>query len=253
MRSRPADGPHPSARRLSSRPPRPAPPAVSRRGALWAGRAAPPPFCLCQFGAARSVGARGLELRDAMISAAQLLDELMGRDRNLAPDEKRSNVRWDHESVSAAGPPLPSSFPSPQGRAWSERRGGGGGRGASGGASPLRAGGAAARRECPALRGRESEPASRVGSGERGGRGSGGRSAVKRKWGGSWGPVGREGAAGGGAATVRQRSAPRLLRGSGAAPGPGSGRGSGAPFVGTAGRLGLNAAVPLLFCNKRGE
>lgn len=42
-----------------------------------------------------------------MISAAQLLDELMGRDRNLAPDEKRSNVRWDHESVSVAelGPP----------------------------------------------------------------------------------------------------------------------------------------------------
>ncbi|XP_034268876.1 luc7-like protein 3 isoform X7 [Pantherophis guttatus] len=34
-----------------------------------------------------------------MMSAAQLLDELMGRDRNLAPDEKRSNVRWDHESV----------------------------------------------------------------------------------------------------------------------------------------------------------
>ncbi|XP_030063839.1 luc7-like protein 3 [Microcaecilia unicolor] len=34
-----------------------------------------------------------------MLSAAQLLDELMGRDRNLAPDEKRSNVRWDHESV----------------------------------------------------------------------------------------------------------------------------------------------------------
>lgn len=43
-----------------------------------------------------------------MISAAQLLDELMGRDRNLAPDEKRSNVRWDHESVSAAGAPLTS-------------------------------------------------------------------------------------------------------------------------------------------------
>lgn len=43
-----------------------------------------------------------------MISAAQLLDELMGRDRNLAPDEKRSNVRWDHESVSPAGfGPLP--------------------------------------------------------------------------------------------------------------------------------------------------
>lgn len=35
-----------------------------------------------------------------MLSAAQLLDELMGRDRNLAPDEKRSNVRWDHETVS---------------------------------------------------------------------------------------------------------------------------------------------------------
>ncbi|OCT93837.1 hypothetical protein XELAEV_18011508mg [Xenopus laevis] len=35
-----------------------------------------------------------------MLSAAQLLDELMGRDRNLAPDEKRTNVHWDHESVS---------------------------------------------------------------------------------------------------------------------------------------------------------
>ncbi|XP_065125269.1 luc7-like protein 3 [Paramisgurnus dabryanus] len=34
-----------------------------------------------------------------MLSAAQLLDELMGRDRNLAPDEKRCNVRWDHETV----------------------------------------------------------------------------------------------------------------------------------------------------------
>ncbi|KAJ1189968.1 hypothetical protein NDU88_006709 [Pleurodeles waltl] len=34
-----------------------------------------------------------------MLSAAQLLDELMGRDRNLAPDRKRGNVRWDHESV----------------------------------------------------------------------------------------------------------------------------------------------------------
>lgn len=37
-----------------------------------------------------------------MLSAAQLLDELMGRDRNLAPDEKRCNVRWDHETVSRA-------------------------------------------------------------------------------------------------------------------------------------------------------
>ncbi|NP_001090385.1 LUC7-like 3 pre-mRNA splicing factor L homeolog [Xenopus laevis] len=34
-----------------------------------------------------------------MLSAAQLLDELMGRDRNLAPDEKRTNVHWDHENV----------------------------------------------------------------------------------------------------------------------------------------------------------
>ncbi|XP_040186827.1 luc7-like protein 3 isoform X1 [Rana temporaria] len=34
-----------------------------------------------------------------MLSAAQLLDELMGRDRNLAPDEKRCNVRWDDENV----------------------------------------------------------------------------------------------------------------------------------------------------------
>ncbi|KAG5832913.1 hypothetical protein ANANG_G00296240 [Anguilla anguilla] len=34
-----------------------------------------------------------------MLSAAQLLDELMGRDRNLAPDEKRCDVRWDHETV----------------------------------------------------------------------------------------------------------------------------------------------------------
>uniref|UniRef100_A0A4W3K4U5 LUC7-like 3 pre-mRNA splicing factor n=2 Tax=Callorhinchus milii TaxID=7868 RepID=A0A4W3K4U5_CALMI len=35
-----------------------------------------------------------------MLSNAQLLDELMGRDRNLAPDEKRQNVHWDDESVS---------------------------------------------------------------------------------------------------------------------------------------------------------
>ncbi|XP_062886766.1 luc7-like protein 3 [Mobula hypostoma] len=34
-----------------------------------------------------------------MLSNAQLLDELMGRDRNLAPDEKRQNVRWDDDSV----------------------------------------------------------------------------------------------------------------------------------------------------------
>lgn len=55
----------------------------------------------------------GFGQEDKMISAAQLLDELMGRDRNLAPDEKRSNVRWDHESVSEAGPPLPSLLPIP--------------------------------------------------------------------------------------------------------------------------------------------
>uniref|UniRef100_A0A8C5R9J9 LUC7 like 3 pre-mRNA splicing factor n=1 Tax=Leptobrachium leishanense TaxID=445787 RepID=A0A8C5R9J9_9ANUR len=34
-----------------------------------------------------------------MLSAAQLLDELMGRDRNLAPDEKRCNVKWDDDAV----------------------------------------------------------------------------------------------------------------------------------------------------------
>uniref|UniRef100_A0A5F8HB44 LUC7 like 3 pre-mRNA splicing factor n=1 Tax=Monodelphis domestica TaxID=13616 RepID=A0A5F8HB44_MONDO len=34
-----------------------------------------------------------------MISALQLLNELMGRDRNLGPDEKYSNVWWDHESL----------------------------------------------------------------------------------------------------------------------------------------------------------
>uniref|UniRef100_A0A8D0GN27 Luc7-like protein 3 n=1 Tax=Sphenodon punctatus TaxID=8508 RepID=A0A8D0GN27_SPHPU len=34
-----------------------------------------------------------------MISVAQLLDELMSQDRNLASDEKRRNVQRDHESV----------------------------------------------------------------------------------------------------------------------------------------------------------
>lgn len=74
----------------------------------------PPPFCLCQARRGRSgrggragVWRGGFGPQLTMISAAQLLDELMGRDRNLAPDEKRSNVRWDHESVSAARPPLP--------------------------------------------------------------------------------------------------------------------------------------------------
>lgn len=95
--------------------------------ALHAGKApARRPFCLVGFlleevfsasVPAEEVGDRvaGVFLRgcqgwreqplkgSTMISAAQLLDELMGRDRNLAPDEKRSNVRWDHESVSPAG------------------------------------------------------------------------------------------------------------------------------------------------------
>lgn len=66
-----------------------------------------------------------------MISAAQLLDELMGRDRNLAPDEKRSNVRWDHESVSPAG-----LGPVPGRRGGGERRG----LGPAGPAARLRAG-----------------------------------------------------------------------------------------------------------------
>jgi len=33
------------------------------------------------------------------LTAAQLLDELMGRDRNLVPGEKSSQVPWDHEDV----------------------------------------------------------------------------------------------------------------------------------------------------------
>ena len=34
-----------------------------------------------------------------MLSAAQMLDELMGRDRNLAPTEKRREIRWDSPEV----------------------------------------------------------------------------------------------------------------------------------------------------------
>ena len=34
------------------------------------------------------------------LSAAQLLDELMGKDRNLVPGEKSSQVPWDHTDVS---------------------------------------------------------------------------------------------------------------------------------------------------------
>lgn len=96
--------------------------AVRERSAAGSARAVhcgqgqpPPPFCLCQARRGRSgrggragVWRGGFGPQLTMISAAQLLDELMGRDRNLAPDEKRSNVRWDHESVSTAGPPLSS-------------------------------------------------------------------------------------------------------------------------------------------------
>lgn len=97
--------------------------AVRERSAAGSARAVhcgqgqppPPPFCLCQARRGRcgrggrvGVWRGGFGPQLTMISAAQLLDELMGRDRNLAPDEKRSNVRWDHESVSAAGPPLSS-------------------------------------------------------------------------------------------------------------------------------------------------
>ena len=32
-------------------------------------------------------------------TAAALLDELMGRDRNLAPTEKRKEIKWDDPSV----------------------------------------------------------------------------------------------------------------------------------------------------------
>ena len=34
------------------------------------------------------------------LTPAQLLDELMGRDRNLVPGEKSSQVHWSHEDVS---------------------------------------------------------------------------------------------------------------------------------------------------------
>merc|ERR550534_890822 len=33
------------------------------------------------------------------LTAAQLLDELMGRDRNLVPGEKSAQVHWSHEDV----------------------------------------------------------------------------------------------------------------------------------------------------------
>ena len=33
------------------------------------------------------------------LTAAQLLDELMGRDRNLAPNEHREEKRWDDTDV----------------------------------------------------------------------------------------------------------------------------------------------------------
>ena len=34
------------------------------------------------------------------MTAAQLLDELMGRDRNLVPGEKSTQVHWSHVDVS---------------------------------------------------------------------------------------------------------------------------------------------------------
>ena len=34
------------------------------------------------------------------MTAAQLLDELMGKDRNLVPGEKSSQVHWTHQDVS---------------------------------------------------------------------------------------------------------------------------------------------------------
>lgn len=36
----------------------------------------------------------------AAAAAAALLDELMGRSRNLAPTEQSSEVRWDDDEVS---------------------------------------------------------------------------------------------------------------------------------------------------------
>lgn len=35
-----------------------------------------------------------------MLSQAQLLDELMGRDRNLAPQDKKSSLHWSDPGVS---------------------------------------------------------------------------------------------------------------------------------------------------------
>ena len=47
-------------------------------------------FCFCRL---------KKKLTMAM-TAAQLLDELMGRDRNLVPGEKSAQVHWSHPDVS---------------------------------------------------------------------------------------------------------------------------------------------------------
>lgn len=40
------------------------------------------------------------EIEVMALTAAQLLDELMGRDRNLVPGEKSTQVHWSHNDVS---------------------------------------------------------------------------------------------------------------------------------------------------------
>jgi len=41
----------------------------------------------------------GTKTKMASSALAQMLDELMGRDRNLAPTEKRSDPKWDDPDV----------------------------------------------------------------------------------------------------------------------------------------------------------
>ena len=38
--------------------------------------------------------------KSKMTALSAMLDELMGRDRNAAPNEKRTEVRWEDDDVS---------------------------------------------------------------------------------------------------------------------------------------------------------
>lgn len=46
----------------------------------------------------------------AVLAAAQLLDELMGRNRNIAPNEKGKELNWEEPEVSCIINNLPISF-----------------------------------------------------------------------------------------------------------------------------------------------